>query len=97
MTATEFERSIGDPPEVMASMEAYLADRREFDSRYVGRRPGASGPRGSRREARRPRGLVTRPHALRGSIDAMFEYRPMDVLGRAHSTGAYCGGREWRG
>ena len=33
MTAAEYERSIGDPPEVLASMESYLADRREFDPR----------------------------------------------------------------
>ena len=31
MTADEFERSIGDPPEILASMAAYLADRRDFD------------------------------------------------------------------
>src|SRR4051812_13076899 len=31
LTAAEFERSIGDPPEVLASMDAYLADRRDFD------------------------------------------------------------------
>ena len=29
--AAEYQRTIGDPPEVLASMDAYLADRREFD------------------------------------------------------------------
>ena len=31
MTAADYQRSIGDPPEVLASMAAYLADRRDFD------------------------------------------------------------------
>ena len=31
MTAADYQRSIGDPPEVLAAMDAYLADRREFD------------------------------------------------------------------
>jgi len=81
MTAADFERTIGDPPEVLASMESYLADRREFDP--------ASWDADQERAARAAVdekhaghvGLVTRVHALRGSIEAMFHYRPIEILG----------------
>ena len=82
MTATDFERTVGDPPEVMASMDAYLADRREFDP-----------PSWDSDQERAARAAVdekhaghvvsvTRTHALRGSIAAMFDYRPIETLGR---------------
>ena len=48
MTAADFERSTGDPPEVLASMDAYLTDRRDFDPVDLGRRPGARRPGGGR-------------------------------------------------
>jgi pimeloyl-ACP methyl ester carboxylesterase len=80
MDPADFERSIGDPPEVLASMGAYLADRREFDP--------SSWDADQERSARaavdeKHAGHVTqvvRTHALRGSIEAMFEYRPIDLL-----------------
>lgn len=81
MTAADFERTIGDPPEVLASMDAYLTDRREFDP--------ASWDADQERAARAAVdekhaghvGPVTRVHALRGSIEAMFDYRPIETLG----------------
>ena len=81
MTAAEFERSIGDPPEVMASMDSYLADRRAFDLPSW----DADQERAARAAVDEKHAghvaLVARPHAIRGSIDAMFEYRPIATLG----------------
>jgi pimeloyl-ACP methyl ester carboxylesterase len=80
MTAIEYERSIGDPPEVLASMSRYLADRRDFDPQTW----DADQERAARAAVdEKHAGHVTsvvRPFALRASIDAMFSYRPEDVL-----------------
>ncbi|MEX2547380.1 MAG: alpha/beta hydrolase [Chloroflexota bacterium] len=80
MTAADFERSIGDPPEVMASMDAYLADRREFDpATWDADQERAARAAVDEKHAGHV-GPVTRTHALRGSIAAMFEYRPIETL-----------------
>ena len=80
MTAEEFERSIGDPPEVMMSMAAYLADRRDFDPASW----DADQERAARAAVDEKRAghvaPVTPTHAIRGAIKAMFDYRPMDTL-----------------
>jgi pimeloyl-ACP methyl ester carboxylesterase len=81
-TAAEFVRSIGDPPEVMASMSHYLADRREYDP--------ASWDADQERAARsavdeKHAGHVApvlRPHALRATVEAMFGYDPRAVITR---------------
>ncbi len=81
LSAADYLRTIGDPPEVMASMDAYLADRREYD-------PG-SWDADQERAARaavdeKHAGHVTsvvRAHALRAIVEAMFEYRPGEALG----------------
>jgi pimeloyl-ACP methyl ester carboxylesterase len=82
MTAAEFERSIGDPPEVMASMDAYLADRREFDRATW----DADQERAARAAVDEKHAghvaPISRAHAVRGSVDAMFEYRPLPTLTR---------------
>ena len=81
MTAADFERSTGDPPEVMASMAAYLADRREFDpATWDADQERAARAAVDEKHAGHV-GPVTRPHALRGAIEAMFEYRPIETLG----------------
>jgi len=80
MTAAEFERSIGEPPEVLASMTSYLADRRDFDP--------ATWDSDAERAARsavdeKHAGhvvSVVRPFALRATIDATFSYRPLQAL-----------------
>ncbi len=81
LSAAEFLGSIGDPPEVLASMDAYLADRREFDPPTW----DADQERAARAAVdEKHAGHVTsvvRAHALRGSIEAMFEYRPLAILG----------------
>src|SRR4051794_10783616 len=76
----EFLRGFDEPPEVMASMAAYLADRRAWDS--------SSWDDDQERAARAavvetPAGRLvpaTRPHALDACIRTMFRYRPRDVL-----------------
>jgi pimeloyl-ACP methyl ester carboxylesterase len=81
-TASEYQASIGDPPEIMASMAAYLADRRDFD-------PGtwdADQERAARAAVDEKHAghvaSVVRAHALRGSVEALFSYRPRVALAK---------------
>jgi len=76
----EFLRTLDEPPEVLRSMAAYLADRRSWDP---------STWDADQEEAARaavvetPAGrlvLATRPHALEACVRTMFDYRPADVL-----------------
>ncbi len=76
----EFSRGLEEPPEVMASLRAYLADRAGWD-------PGtwdADQERAARATVvETPAGRVvpaTRPHALAASVEAMFAYRPEETL-----------------
>jgi pimeloyl-ACP methyl ester carboxylesterase len=82
MTAADYQRSIGDPPEVLASMDAYLADRREFDPQTW----DADQERAARAAVDEKHAghvaFVVRARALRGSVEAMFEYRPRVALAR---------------
>lgn len=76
----EFARTLDEPPEILRSMTAFLADRRAFD-------PG-SWDADQERAARAAvvethAGHVvptTRPHVLGRSVEAMFDYRPTVVL-----------------
>jgi len=76
----EFLHGLEEPPEVMRSMAAWLADRAAFDpeSWDVDQERAA---RASVVEV--PAGRVvsaTRPHALAASVEAMFDYRPALIL-----------------
>lgn len=82
MDADEFLRGLDEPPEVLASMAAYLADRRSWDP-----------PTWDADQERAARAAVvetaagrvvpaTRPHALEAAVRTMFGYRPEEVLGR---------------
>jgi pimeloyl-ACP methyl ester carboxylesterase len=76
----EFLRGLDEPPEVMRSMTAYLADRQAFDP--------SSWDADQQRAARATvvethAGKVvpsTRPHALEASVRAMFRYDPLTTL-----------------
>jgi pimeloyl-ACP methyl ester carboxylesterase len=79
-TPDEWLAAIEEPPEVLATMEAWLADRRAFDP--------ASWDRDQERAARaqvvetaagRVK-LAVHPHALAGSVGALFAYAPSVVL-----------------
>ena len=80
MEVEEFLRGIDEPPEVLRSMSAYLADRAAFD-------PG-SWDADQQRAARATvvethAGKVvpaTRPHALEACVRAMFRYEPQVTL-----------------
>jgi pimeloyl-ACP methyl ester carboxylesterase len=80
VTPAEFQAAYGDPPEVLASMEAYLADRREFDPPTW----DADQERAARSAVDEKHAghvaPVLRPHAQRGAIDAMFDYAPLPML-----------------
>ncbi|MEJ7697497.1 MAG: alpha/beta fold hydrolase [Candidatus Limnocylindrales bacterium] len=78
----EFLRGLDEPPEVMRSMTAFLADRAGFEA--------ASWDADQERAARATvvethAGRVvpaTRPHALEASVRTMFDYDPLTVLPR---------------
>jgi pimeloyl-ACP methyl ester carboxylesterase len=76
----EFLRGLDEPPEVMRSMTAYLADRRSWDpatwdadEEQAARAAVVETPAGRLVSA-------TRPHALEASVRTMFSYRPEAVL-----------------
>jgi len=76
----EFARTLDEPPEILRSMTAFLADRRAFD-------PGtwdADQERAARTtvvETHAGRVVpTTRPHVLARSVEAMFAFRPTVVL-----------------
>lgn len=78
----EFLRGLDEPPEVMRSMTAYLADRRSWD-------PGTWDDDEERAAkaavVETPAGRLvpaTRPHALEACVRTMFGYRPDIVLAR---------------
>ena len=80
MDVEEFLRGLDEPPEVMRSMAAFLADRAAFD-------PGtwdADQERAARATVVETHaGKVvpsTRPHAAAASVRAMFRYDPMVTL-----------------
>ncbi|MGH2512225.1 MAG: alpha/beta fold hydrolase, partial [Candidatus Limnocylindrales bacterium] len=80
MTPAEWLRGLEEPPEVLRSMAAFLADRRDFD-------PG-SWDADQEQAARTtvvevPAGKVVpavRPHALAASVEAIFSYLPTTTL-----------------
>jgi pimeloyl-ACP methyl ester carboxylesterase len=76
----EFLRAIEEPPEVLRSMRAYLADRASFDPPTWDADQEAAA-RAAVVEV--PAGkvvLAVRPHALAASVEAMFAYRPVPEL-----------------
>jgi pimeloyl-ACP methyl ester carboxylesterase len=82
LSRAEFLAAIAEPPEVLTSMDAFLDDRQAFD-------PGtwdADQERAARAQVDQKHAghvaLVSRPVAVRGMVDAMYAYRPGDVLPR---------------
>jgi pimeloyl-ACP methyl ester carboxylesterase len=78
--AEEFLRGIDEPPEVMRTLRAFLADRAAFD-------PGTWD--GDQERAARAQVVethagrvvpATRPHALEASVRAMFRYEPAAAI-----------------
>jgi pimeloyl-ACP methyl ester carboxylesterase len=82
MDADEFLRGLDEPPEIMASMRAYLADRRGFDPATWDADQERAARAGVVETAAGRLVSATRPHALEAAVRAMFTYRPADTLAR---------------
>ncbi len=81
MEIDEFLRGLDEPPEVLRSMTAYLAERAAFDpATWDADQEAAARAAVVETQAGR---LVpsTRPHALAACVEAMFGYRPATTLG----------------
>jgi pimeloyl-ACP methyl ester carboxylesterase len=80
MDAAEFQRGLDEPPEVLASMDAYLADRRDWDPfTWDADQERAARAAVDEKYAGRVAPVVRR-HAVSGSVASMFAYRPMTAL-----------------
>jgi pimeloyl-ACP methyl ester carboxylesterase len=82
MDVEEFLRNLDEPPEVLRSMTAFLADRSGFDpSTWDVDQERAA--RATVVETHAGKVVpATRPHALEASVRAMFDYDPAAVLAR---------------
>lgn len=80
MDVDEFIRGLDEPPEVMRSLRAFLADRRAFDpSTWDDDQETAA--RATVVETHAGRVVpATRPHALEACVRAMFTYEPAMTL-----------------
>ena len=80
MDVAEFLRGLDEPPEVMRSMTAFLADRAAFDpSSWDADQERAA--RSTVVETHAGRVVPsTRPHAAEASVRAMFDYDPVATL-----------------
>ena len=79
-TPEEWLASIEEPPEVLASMEAWLADRAAFDpASWDADQERAARAQVVETAAGRVK-LAVHPHALAGSVRAMWAYDPTAVL-----------------
>ena len=79
-TPEEWLASIAEPPEVLASMRAWLADREAFDpSTWDPDEERAARAQVVETAAGRVK-LAVHPHALAGSVRALWSYEPAAVL-----------------
>ncbi len=79
-TPEEWLASIEEPPEVLASMTAWLADRAAFDpATWDADEERAARAQVVETAAGRVK-LAVHPHALAGSVRAMWSYEPAAVL-----------------
>ena len=80
LSPTEFVAGLAEPPEVLASLDAFLADRREFDPDSW----DADQERAARSQVDVKHAghvaLVSRAAAVKGVVDAMFAYDPVATL-----------------
>ena len=82
----EFRRGLDEPPEILASIEAFLADRRGFDP-VTWDADQERAARATVVETAAGRVVpTTRPHVLEACVRAMFEYDPVEVLSRVEAS-----------
>jgi pimeloyl-ACP methyl ester carboxylesterase len=80
MLPAQLVEAMTEPPEVMATMDAWLEDRRAFDPTTW----DADQERAARAQVVEKHaghvGLVTRSSVIRRTVEAMYEYRPREAL-----------------
>jgi pimeloyl-ACP methyl ester carboxylesterase len=80
MLPDQLIEAIAEPPEVLASMEAYLEDRRAFDPRsWDTDQEFAARTQVVEKHAGHV-GLVTRGSVIRRTVTSMYGYRPLEAL-----------------
>ena len=80
MLPDQLVEAMAEPPEVLASMDTYLADRRDFDpASWDADQEAAARTQVSERHAGHV-GLVTKGSVIRRCVDAMYRYQPLDAL-----------------
>jgi pimeloyl-ACP methyl ester carboxylesterase len=81
LTAAEFVRGLAEPPEILRTREAFLADRRDYDPATW----DADQERAALATVHQVHAghlvPVTRPHVLKGCVEAMSGYSPAESLG----------------
>jgi pimeloyl-ACP methyl ester carboxylesterase len=80
MDPEEFLRGLEEPPEVLRSIDAFLADRRDFDPATWDEDQEAAARASVVEQHSKRLTPVTRPHVVAGSVGAMFQYDPLLVL-----------------
>jgi pimeloyl-ACP methyl ester carboxylesterase len=80
MSPAELVAALAEPPEVLASMDAFLEDRRDFDPATW----DADQERAARSQLDQKHAghvaLVARPATIRGVVDGMYAYDPIETL-----------------
>ncbi len=83
LSPSELVGALAEPPEVLASMDAFLEDRRRFDPATW----DADQERAARSQVEQKHAghvaLVARAATIRGVVDGMFAYQPMETLAAA--------------
>ena len=80
MEPDEFLRGLDEPPEVLRSMRAYLADRAGFDPATWDADQEAAARAAVVETAAGRLVSATRPHVVAACVEAMFAYRPAATL-----------------
>jgi len=82
MLPDQLVEAMAEPPEILASMATYLADRRDFDpASWDADQEGAARAQVTERHSGRV-GLVTKGSVIRRCVEAMYGYRPLEALVR---------------
>lgn len=80
MSPSELAAALAEPPEVLASMDAFLADRRDFDpATWDDDQERAARSQVDQKHAGHV-ALVARAATIRGMVEGMFGYQPLETL-----------------
>jgi pimeloyl-ACP methyl ester carboxylesterase len=83
MLPDQLVEAIADPPEVLASMDTYLDDRRAFDPATWDEDQETAARAQVVQKNAGHLGLVTKGSVIRRMVDAMYGYRPLEALAQA--------------